>query len=52
MEFSNWKCCIPRTYGLANIAGTVNPTAMRNISHDGKFHVIELNAHATISKNK
>lgn len=43
---------IPRTYGLANIAGTVNPTTNRKTSHDGKFHASELKAQAMISKNK
>lgn len=40
---------IPKTYGLAKMAGTVNPTTNRNANHDVKFHVSELNTHATIS---
>lgn len=43
---------LPNTYGLAKMAGTVNPTTIRNISQDVKFHVIELNAQATISKKR
>lgn len=43
---------LPSTYGLANMAGTVKPTITRNIIQETKFHVIELSAQATISKNK
>lgn len=43
---------LPNTYGLAKMAGTVKPTTMRKIIQDVKFHVIELNAHAIISKKR
>lgn len=49
---TNIQFVIPKTYGLAKIAGTVNPTMNRKTIQLGKFHANELRTHATISKNK
>ena len=43
---------IARTYGLAKIAGTVNPTKNLSAIQDLKLHVKALKAHATISRIK
>lgn len=43
---------IPKTYGLANMAGTVKPTTTRKNNHEKKFHENVLSTQAMISKNR